>query len=282
MKVVNVSSVRSRSAFQRNVLTRWSVLTKIMDWARTEFISAAGPLSRYARLLERIDRNLRCQGLKGSLIWIKVRRQTYLQFLSTTPGSPEEFKLSEKMKRVWGNRGAACLLKRSPPVIRMVLTAFSVLRSFHLPVKVDLAHITGHSTSSDLDSWVPFVPSFWRTLRKLGYIRSSSPPKWEKYHFSTKSGPSGGPALYGALSELAILPGSLLESIRIVGGDVLHQKMVNLLRALPSILSSPLDLHKRSCVEFRRLVGIEDKEGKTRVIALGDYWSQTALRRLHL
>lgn len=35
-------------------------------------------------------------------------------------------------------------------------------------------------------------------------------------------------------------------------------------------------------VPIRKIVGIEDKEGKTRVIAIGDYWSQTVLRPLHL
>jgi hypothetical protein len=34
-------------------------------------------------------------------------------------------------------------------------------------------------------------------------------------------------------------------------------------------------------VIIRKLTGIEDKEGKTRVIAIGDYWSQTALKPLH-
>lgn len=33
--------------------------------------------------------------------------------------------------------------------------------------------------------------------------------------------------------------------------------------------------------EIRRIVGIPDLEGKTRVIAILDYWSQTALRPLH-
>jgi hypothetical protein len=32
---------------------------------------------------------------------------------------------------------------------------------------------------------------------------------------------------------------------------------------------------------FRKIVGIPDLEGKTRVIAILDYWSQTALRPLH-
>jgi hypothetical protein len=32
---------------------------------------------------------------------------------------------------------------------------------------------------------------------------------------------------------------------------------------------------------FRRIVYFADKEGKTRVVALGDYFSQAALKRLH-
>jgi len=37
-----------------------------------------------------------------------------------------------------------------------------------------------------------------------------------------------------------------------------------------------------SKVVIRKVTGISDKEGKTRAIAIGDYWSQTALRSLHL
>lgn len=33
--------------------------------------------------------------------------------------------------------------------------------------------------------------------------------------------------------------------------------------------------------EIRRIIGIPDLEGKTRVIAILDYWSQTALRPVH-
>lgn len=31
----------------------------------------------------------------------------------------------------------------------------------------------------------------------------------------------------------------------------------------------------------RRIVGIPDREGKTRAVAILDYWSQTALRPVH-
>lgn len=58
--------------------------------------------------------------------------------------------------------------------------------------------------------------------------------------------------------------------------------MMGLLEVLPNLDSAGLGLLKTKPGVIRRLVGIEDKEGKTRVIAIGDYWSQTALRRLHL
>jgi len=164
----------------------------------------------------------------------------------------------------------------------MVLTVFSALRGFHLPVKVDTSPITNPSKSTDCGSWESIVPHFWRVLRKLKFTTAAPPPQWGEFHFSLKAGPSGGPAILSALSELRSLPGTLLESIGVVGGPVLRQKMADLLEILPILPLSAMDLHKENPGGLRKVVGIEDKEGKTRVIAIGDYWSQTALYRLHL
>jgi hypothetical protein len=40
-------------------------------------------------------------------------------------------------------------------------------------------------------------------------------------------------------------------------------------------------IKNQEAVTIRKLTAIEDREGKTRVIAIGDYWSQTALKPLH-
>jgi len=120
-----------------------------MDWARMEFYSTAGPLLRYSRLLRKISKTLRCGGVRQGIEMIKSRRQRYLQYLGSTPGSPEEGRLRLRMTRVWGHKAAAVLLKREPPVIRMVLTVFTALRSFHLPVEVDVTSITGPSKVKD-------------------------------------------------------------------------------------------------------------------------------------
>jgi hypothetical protein len=131
-----------------------------MDWARREFIPSAGPLQRYSRFLEKIKRVLVTRGVAGALPWIKGVRSGYIRYLSCPLGSPQEVKHANWLVRVWGRRGAAVVLKKSPPVIRMVLTALTALRGFTLPVKVDVVPITGPSTASDFDSWLGYVLHF--------------------------------------------------------------------------------------------------------------------------
>jgi len=155
----------------------------------------------------------------------------------------------------------------------MVLTALTSLRSFHLPVEMDLASVTGPSTRSDPGSWGPLIASFWRSIRGSTRLRLATTPTWTKYHFSIKAGPSKGPAIFSALSELGSLPESLLESIGEIGGEGLRKTVSSLLGLLPCLrLGGPYRAVRADLgVPIRKIVGIEDKEGKTRVIAIGDY-----------
>jgi hypothetical protein len=108
------------------------------------------------------------------------------------------------------------------------------------------------------------------------------PPVWRKYHFSLRAGPSGGPAIFGALADLRAAPHALREAIASVGGEEIRRKMDSLLEFSSTVLSD-LSLRTVSPMKgvIRRVVGIPDREGKTRVIAIGDYWSQTALKPFH-
>lgn len=66
-----------------------------------------------------------------------------------------------------------------------------------------------------------------------------------------------------------------------LGGPALRHRMVGLLGD-PALFGLPSgEFYSSSPGEIRRLVGIPDLEGKTRVIAILDYWSQTALRPVH-
>lgn len=251
--------------------------------------------------MSRITKIIESQGVAGSLIWIKSRRQQYLHYLSAPAGSEAEIRLRRSLKDAWGHRAAAVVLKKEAPVIRMVLTALTALRSFHLPVVVDVSSIVNQSTATDTGSWLPFVARFWQVMKRSRRVPCPVyQPSWSEFHFSLKAGPQGGPAILSSISELSCLPDTMLKSIREVGGGLLSQKIQEILGFLPTLkevalLASrtphggepPQGEKPRTLFGFkdgplRRVVGIPDKEGKTRVIAIGDYWSQTALYPLHL
>lgn len=122
------------------------------------------------------------------------------------------------------------------------------------------------------------VNLFWK---KLGYQpkkgKGKTSPRWSEYHFTTKSGPNGH-ALWTCLRDLASLPEKLYESIKVVGGPDLGLRMDTLRRNLPVLERAGLPV---KVGRTRKIVGISDKEGKTREIAVFDYFSQTALRPLH-
>lgn len=123
---------------------------------------------------------------------------------------------------------------------------------------------------------------FWTLLRRLKRVPSSSKLQWSEYHVSFKAGPQKGPAVLGSLSELASLPGSLIDSLKEVGGEEFSVFIEGSLDSLPIFSGIKTNLYKISPGPIRRIVGIQDKEGKTRSIAILDYWSQTVLRPLHL
>jgi len=100
---------------------------------------------------------------------------------------------------------------------------------------------------------------------------------------STKSGPLG-QAILTSVTELTLLPQQLVDSIRLVGGPRLSKVIDALLLGRfgeLSLASIWATLFPPKTKSFRKISYFPDKEGKTRVIAILDYWSQTALRPLH-
>jgi hypothetical protein len=72
-----------------------------------------------------------------------------------------------------------------------------------------------------------------------------------------------------------------LKSIKIVGGPLLSEKIDLLLRGIKEIPELKFFLPLGKSEGLRKLSSFPDKELKVRVIAIGDYFSQTALRPLH-
>jgi hypothetical protein len=161
--------------------------------------------------------------------------------------------------------------------IKLVLTLLTSLRGIHLPPTLDITPIIspwkGTDTITDRE--------LNHACRQLGV--SSRKADWSSFHMSTKSGPLG-QALLTSATELTLLPQELLDDIITVGGSKLG-KVVGALKAPRfgdlSIAGIWANLFPPKTGSFRKISYFSDKEGKTRVIAILDYWSQTALRPLH-
>lgn len=79
--------------------------------------------------------------------------------------------------------------------------------------------------------------------------------------------------------DLRLLPPSLVQSIKTLGGV----KLATFMDVAMSHMSHfEAFFGSKVGTSFRRLTYFADKEDKTRVVAIGDYFSQTALRRFHL
>jgi hypothetical protein len=103
---------------------------------------------------------------------------------------------------------------------------------------------------------------------------------FNQFHASSKKGPTGLQSLVSVTLDSKNLPESLIDSIEVIGGTDLGSKL-RLVRENSEIYGKHLNQPLEGKPTFRKLSYFPDKEGKTRVIAIGDYWSQTSLRTLH-
>jgi hypothetical protein len=164
----------------------------------------------------------------------------------------------------------------STPSLRLMLSILYTYRGIRLPPVTNVDSITkGPRTEVAFDDFI-YIKDFWR---ELGYVPKRELPRrlrWKDFHFTTRSGPNGH-AIWYSISDLCSLPEGLLSSVRELGGKLLSSKMDNVL-----VFSSHLlDYFKTTGSYYRKVVTISDYGGKSREIAILDYWSQTALRPLH-
>jgi len=108
----------------------------------------------------------------------------------------------------------------------------------------------------------------------IGVERGSLIPQWKEYNLSTKSSPNRKPATSAALEELRLIRDEypqLLADLKLLGGKTFTHYLEILCQTnLP-----------KGAQLIRRLIPLSDKEGKTRLAAILDYWSQTALLPFH-
>lgn len=162
--------------------------------------------------------------------------------------------------------------------VKLLMTLLVAFRGVRLPAKLDTTPIISPWKGSDTIT----VREFSHAMRQLGIPRSTK-VEWGGFHMSTKSGPLG-QAILTSVTELTLLPQELIQSIIVLGGSKLSRVIDALMVGRFGDLSLAqiwATLFPPKTSRFRKLSYFSDKEGKTRVIAILDYWSQTALRPYH-
>jgi hypothetical protein len=95
-------------------------------------------------------------------------------------------------------------------------------------------------------------------------------------HTSTKAGPNG-PSLMSALKDLPAMELTYRTKLFNLVGEVDRMSPIR------DILNPqrPYENVSGETLVPRRLRSLEDKEGKMRIIAIADYWTQTVMKSIH-
>jgi hypothetical protein len=159
-------------------------------------------------------------------------------------------------------------------------------RALRLQADPDFSSITSPGVEIREETYQRSFRGFIKVLKKLSsnnftkrglFLRN---PYFVDYHLSTKTGPSSLQSTYSCLLDLENLPNHLINSIREFGGDRFCERFDRIRYSYPELsklFDQPIGIKK----PIRRISVFPDSEGKTRIIAIGDYWSQTVLRPVH-
>lgn len=165
------------------------------------------------------------------------------------------------------------LIRGSKEEIRFLLSFLTISRSIILEPRVDVSTIVEHGQPfevprTELKSFLHTCSNICRK-KDLNLFKR---PKFKNFHLSTKTGPLGVSTLSGCFRELKLLPETLRQSIYTLGGSVLQDHMEQILLHIEDIERVfPVLEEINHSSSFRRISYFSDPDGKTRVIALGDY-----------
>jgi len=159
------------------------------------------------------------------------------------------------------------------------MTVLTISRSITLAAMPDIESITTPLSVDNLPTFGNNLESFKSLILNRSNMRKKKlfgsdlllnlDSITAKPHLTTKSGPTGH-ALVSCLDDLENLPDTLRNSIAILGGKDLELRMNSLLKNV-TVLREYFDQPKSGKTDFRKISYFSDTEGKTRVVAIGDY-----------
>lgn len=159
---------------------------------------------------------------------------------------------------------------------RAWMTAFFSTRALITEGDPDYSQITQDSKKLT-PSYTSKVKGFWRKLRINNTRKTSRRVQWRDWHLTSKQGPNG-PALSTLLRDYASLSEEDKQNLLVLGGKRFGKAIKTMDIITPWFTNSKLSV---SPGDLRKISYFGDIEGKTRVIAVLDYFSQSVLKPLH-
>jgi hypothetical protein len=172
------------------------------------------------------------------------------------------------------------------PLIRLVLSVLFSTRALRAEVNPSFSTIEGEPLYKYKNA--TFLGGEMRNFLKINGVKRKQMGKkprklnFSQFHMTSKSGPNGH-ALWSSYLDFMSLTKEQKEDIATLAGD----KIIDLGNRFQSIYQSFTDFFdgmsspRKGITITRKIICIQDKEMKTREVAILDYWSQCALLPLH-
>jgi len=227
-------------------------------------------VSRSFRIMENI---LIKKGPDALIEFISLRRTNLLQYLAGDKSAFISYLFSSSLRRR--------IRQGDKDAYRFALTLLTVTRAFRRAGSPNLESIISPSTSNPgvEDDMIQ-----WLKENKLGVRPWTYESSREYAHFSMKAGPSG-PSLLTAVADSRSLPESLLNSIKVLAGPSLYNKIMSYRdgTSAPQFWdwASLQGVKERRRGWIRAISVRSDREFKLRPFAILDFWSQEALEPVH-
>jgi hypothetical protein len=210
------------------------------------------------------------------IMYQDVKRQVGPMWVSTNKrGVPKFLRLTDKQTRS---------LRSNPLYARLVLTSLSIYKLVKHEVDYDISTITAPCKSPKLSEAInrikPLIPQILKELK----FKRFEPVECSPLFVTTKAG-ANGPKAMGVTSLLdmsAVIEEGLFPSIEKLYDLVFTKKQRETIEEI--ISSSRYSLFQMNLKHTRpssRLHFIPEGGGKTRVVCIGDIWSQIALKPIH-
>jgi hypothetical protein len=226
---------------------------------------------------------------RGKTFCIKYNKENRLNFLNFIFSLNEEFETmgtSGKPSKSLRPLIQMIIKSKSYNLIRLFLSGLYITRGLRTKEGPSFESIEGKPSNEEsyFDKYSKDMFFFLKNKLGVNPKHMGKPTKsirWKSYHMSSKSGPIGH-ALWSSVLELYIMPHHLALAIYSLGGPKLETNM-HYLRLLFTLIPEFFLSHlpRKRSGSLRKISVINDKEGKVREIAIGDYWSQASLKPLH-